>query len=269
MTRPLIMLANDDGIRSSGIRALGAAARRSRRPHRRRARSRALGHQPRLHARSPAALRGGRAAAGSWSTARPPTASTSASSRSARASPTSWSAASTTASTSAPTSSTRAPSPAPSRRRCATCRPSPCRSSGSAACTRPRSRSSTPPSSRTRSPAPCSPRGCRRARCSTSTCRREAAPRGYRWTRLGKRALSRPGRRARRSARPPLLLDRRPGRRATATCPARTATRCATASSSVTPLDLDLTHAGLLERLPEWNVDGFDRVLEQDLEKSA
>jgi 5'-nucleotidase len=35
---------------------------------------------------------------------------------------------------------------------------------------------------------------------------------------------------------------------------------------SVTPLDLDLTHAGLLERLPEWNLDGFDRVVEQDLE---
>jgi 5'-nucleotidase len=34
---------------------------------------------------------------------------------------------------------------------------------------------------------------------------------------------------------------------------------------SVTPLDLDLTHAGLLERLPQWNLEGFDRVLEQDL----
>ena len=37
---------------------------------------------------------------------------------------------------------------------------------------------------------------------------------------------------------------------------------------SVTPLDLDLTHAGLLERLPEWNVDGFDRVVEEEV-KSA
>jgi len=34
---------------------------------------------------------------------------------------------------------------------------------------------------------------------------------------------------------------------------------------SVTPLDLDLTHAGLLERLPEWNLEGFDRVVERDL----
>lgn len=36
---------------------------------------------------------------------------------------------------------------------------------------------------------------------------------------------------------------------------------------SVTPLDLDLTHAGLLDKLPEWSLDGFDRVLEADLAK--
>ena len=36
---------------------------------------------------------------------------------------------------------------------------------------------------------------------------------------------------------------------------------------SVTPLDLDLTHAGLLERLPEWNVDGFDRVVEEEVKR--
>lgn len=34
---------------------------------------------------------------------------------------------------------------------------------------------------------------------------------------------------------------------------------------SVTPLGLDLTHAGLLERLPAWNLDGFDREVEADL----
>jgi 5'-nucleotidase len=34
---------------------------------------------------------------------------------------------------------------------------------------------------------------------------------------------------------------------------------------SVTPLDLDLTHAGLLELLPEWSLEGFDRVLEESL----
>lgn len=38
---------------------------------------------------------------------------------------------------------------------------------------------------------------------------------------------------------------------------------------SVTPLDLDLTHAGLLERLPSWSVDGFDRVVEADLAQEA
>ena len=37
---------------------------------------------------------------------------------------------------------------------------------------------------------------------------------------------------------------------------------------SVTPLDLDLTHAGLLERLPEWNVEGFERIVEEEV-KSA
>jgi 5'-nucleotidase len=35
---------------------------------------------------------------------------------------------------------------------------------------------------------------------------------------------------------------------------------------SVTPLDLDLTHAGLLERLPQWNLEGFERAVESDLE---
>ena len=34
---------------------------------------------------------------------------------------------------------------------------------------------------------------------------------------------------------------------------------------SVTPLDLDLTHAGLLERLPGWRVEGFEAVLEEEV----
>ena len=38
---------------------------------------------------------------------------------------------------------------------------------------------------------------------------------------------------------------------------------------SVTPLDLDLTHAGLLERLPDWNVDGFDASLEEEVKKES
>ena len=33
---------------------------------------------------------------------------------------------------------------------------------------------------------------------------------------------------------------------------------------SVTPLDLDLTHGGLLERLPGWKLPGFEAILEQE-----
>jgi 5'-nucleotidase len=36
---------------------------------------------------------------------------------------------------------------------------------------------------------------------------------------------------------------------------------------SVTPLDLDLTHHGLLEQLPSWELDGFERVVARDLER--
>ena len=35
--------------------------------------------------------------------------------------------------------------------------------------------------------------------------------------------------------------------------------------AAVTPLDLDLTHAGLLEKLPGWTVHGFDHVAQKDL----
>lgn len=38
---------------------------------------------------------------------------------------------------------------------------------------------------------------------------------------------------------------------------------------SVTPLSLDLTHDGLLERLPSWDLEGFDRAVEADLAKEA
>jgi len=37
--------------------------------------------------------------------------------------------------------------------------------------------------------------------------------------------------------------------------------------ASVTPLGLDLTHNGLLEKLPGWRVEGFDAVLQKDLKK--
>lgn len=37
---------------------------------------------------------------------------------------------------------------------------------------------------------------------------------------------------------------------------------------SVTPLDLDLTHGGLLERLPGWKLDGFEAVLAEEARKA-
>jgi 5'-nucleotidase len=38
---------------------------------------------------------------------------------------------------------------------------------------------------------------------------------------------------------------------------------------SVTPLDLDLTDEGLLERLPRWSLEGFTRAVEQDLKEEV
>lgn len=37
--------------------------------------------------------------------------------------------------------------------------------------------------------------------------------------------------------------------------------------TSVTPLDLDLTHAGLLDKLPGWRVEGFEAAVRKDLQK--
>src|SRR4051812_1689169 len=92
----------------------------------------------------------------------------------------------------------------------------------------------------------------------------EPAPRGYRWTKLGKRLYrdqvdERADLRGRRYywiGGPAMGYGDVPG----SDCHA-----VRDGVVSVTPLDLDLTHAGLLERLPKWNVDGFDRVLEKDL----
>jgi 5'-nucleotidase len=39
--------------------------------------------------------------------------------------------------------------------------------------------------------------------------------------------------------------------------------------ASVTPLDLDLTHDGLLEHLPTWRVEGFDTQAAKDLSENA
>jgi 5'-nucleotidase len=92
----------------------------------------------------------------------------------------------------------------------------------------------------------------------------EPTPNGYRWTRLGKRLYrdqvdERADLRGRRYywiGGPAAGYGDVPG----SDCHA-----VRDGAVSVTPLDLDLTHAGLLERLPDWNVEGFERVVEKDL----
>jgi 5'-nucleotidase len=90
------------------------------------------------------------------------------------------------------------------------------------------------------------------------------APHGYRWTRLGKRLYrdqvdERADLRGRRYywiGGPAAGYGDVPG----SDCHA-----VRDGAVSVTPLDLDLTHAGLLERLPKWNLEGFERVVDKDL----
>ncbi len=92
----------------------------------------------------------------------------------------------------------------------------------------------------------------------------EPSPKGYHWTRLGKRVYrdqvdERADLRGRRYywiGGPPTGYGDVPG----SDCHA-----VRDGHVSVTPLDLDLTHAGLLERLPNWDLDGFDRVVAGDL----
>ncbi|HEY2748177.1 MAG TPA: 5'/3'-nucleotidase SurE, partial [Polyangia bacterium] len=96
----------------------------------------------------------------------------------------------------------------------------------------------------------------------------ERAPIGYRWTKLGKRLYrdqvdERADLRGRRYywiGGPANGYGDVPG----SDCHA-----VRDGVVSVTPLDLDLTHAGLLERLPEWNVEGFDRVVEEEVKKES
>ncbi len=93
-------------------------------------------------------------------------------------------------------------------------------------------------------------------------------PRGYRWTRLGRRAYEDrvEERRDLRGKRyywlggPPLDSDgnEEPGSDGQAV---------ASGLVSVTPLDLDLTHGGLLERLPGWRLDGFEAVVAEEVQK--
>ena len=76
-----ILVTNDDGVRSEGIRALARAARAPRRRHDRRAARRGQRDRPRADAAPAAARRAARAIASTKSTARRPTASTSRSRR--------------------------------------------------------------------------------------------------------------------------------------------------------------------------------------------
>ena len=95
----------------------------------------------------------------------------------------------------------------------------------------------------------------------------ETRPHGYRWTKLGKRLYrdqvdERADLRGRRYywiGGPAAGYGDVPG----SDCHA-----VRDGVVSVTPLDLDLTHAGLLENLPHWSVDGFERVVEEEV-KSA
>jgi 5'-nucleotidase len=96
----------------------------------------------------------------------------------------------------------------------------------------------------------------------------EPAPRGFAWTRLGRR-LYRDQVEERKDLRgrhyywiggPPSGYGDLPG----SDCHA-----VERGVVSVTPLDLDLTHSGLLEKLPAWRLPGFESVLERDLGREA
>ena len=87
---------------------------------------------------------------------------------------------------------------------------------------------------------------------------------GYEWTRLGRRVYrdqveQRDDLRGRRYywiGGPPVPSDQEPG------------SDGATVNHghiSVTPLGLDMTHDGLLEHLPGWQLDGFEAVMKRDL----
>jgi 5'-nucleotidase len=86
----------------------------------------------------------------------------------------------------------------------------------------------------------------------------------YRWTRLGQRVYrdqvdERADLRGRRYfwiGGPPTGYGEVPGSDCEAVKELVTA---------VTPLGLDLTHSGLLEHLPRWHIEGFASVLEEDL----
>jgi 5'-nucleotidase len=94
----------------------------------------------------------------------------------------------------------------------------------------------------------------------------EPAPRGYQWTSLGKRVYrdqvdERHDLRGRRYYWIGGAAEKRND------VPGSDLHAISQGLVSVTPLDLDLTHTGLLEKLPGWHLPGFDSVLAEDLQR--
>ena len=91
-------------------------------------------------------------------------------------------------------------------------------------------------------------------------------PRGYQWTRLGRRVY-RDQVDERKDLRGRLYYWIGGPAEAHGDEPGSDLAAVSSGLVSVTPLDLDLTHHGLLEKLPGWHVEGFDRVVARDLER--
>ena len=91
-----------------------------------------------------------------------------------------------------------------------------------------------------------------------------ASPKDFQWTRLGRRVYREQveerddirGRRYYWIGGAPVHVDHEPGSDGAAVTRGHVA---------VTPLGLDLTHDGLLSKLPGWQVEGFDAVVARDL----
>lgn len=90
-------------------------------------------------------------------------------------------------------------------------------------------------------------------------------PRGYRWTRLGRRIYhDQVEERADLRGRLYYWLGGPPAEDMRNEAPNSDCYAVATGVVSVTPLDIDLTASGLLERLPGWHLEGFQTVVEEE-----
>jgi 5'-nucleotidase len=94
----------------------------------------------------------------------------------------------------------------------------------------------------------------------------QGAPKGYKWTRLGKRVY-RDQVDERKDLRGRLYYWIGGPADGFGDVPDSDLHAVRDGVVSVTPLDLDLTHAGLLERLPGWRIEGFEAALERDLQE--